>query len=107
MLTLILTIASTFAIGLWISAIARTAGSAGAFGQLSLYPLPFFAGLWFPQQRMPPVLRQISGWSPLDASVQALQDSMHGTFPSAQSLLVPAGWAVVFGFLVLRFFRWE
>lgn len=104
---LILTIAAMFAIGLWISAVARTAGSAGAIGQLFLYPLLFFAGVWFPQERMPPVLQHISEWSPLGASVRALQDSMQGTFPSAASLLILAGWAVLFGFLAVRFFRWE
>lgn len=56
---------------------------------------------------MPPVLQHISEWSPLGASVHALQDSMHGTFPSAQSLLILAGWTVLFGFLAVRFFRWE
>jgi len=56
---------------------------------------------------MPPVLQHISEWPPLGASVHALQDSMQGTFPSAQSLLVLAGWAVVFGFLAVRFVRRE
>ena len=106
-LALVLSIAAMFAIGLWISAIARTAGGAGAIGQLFLYPLLFFSGMWIQQERMPSVLRQISEWSPLGASVHALQGSMQGTFPSAQSLLVLAGWAVVFGFLAVRFFRWE
>ena len=106
-LALVLTIAAMFAIGLWISAIARTAGWASAIGCLFLYPLLFFSGLWWVQERMPSVLRQISQWSPLGASVHALQDSMQGTFPSAQSLLVLAGWAVVFGFLAVRYFRWE
>jgi len=106
-LALVLTIAAMFAIGLWISAIARTAGWAGAIGQLFLYPLLFSAGLYFPQERMPPVLQHISEWSPLGASVHALQDSMQGTFPSAQSLLILAGWTVLFGFLAVRFFRWE
>src|SRR6266536_3009343 len=45
-------------------------------------PLLFFGGLWFPRERMPPVLQHISEWSPLGASVHALQDSMQGTFPS-------------------------
>ena len=93
-LALVLTIAAMFAIGLWVSAIARTTGGASAIGQLLLYPLLFFAGLWLPQERMAPVLRHISDWSPLGASVHALQGSMQGTFPSAQSLLVLAGWAV-------------
>ena len=34
-------------------------------------------------------------------------DSMQGQFPSAQSLLVLAGYALVFGFIAKRFFRWE
>ncbi len=106
-LALVLSIAAMFAIGLWISAIARTAGGAGAIGQLFLYPLLFFSGMWIKQEQMAPVLRQISQWSPLGAAVHALQSSMQGTFPSAQSLLVLAGWAVIFGFLAVRFFRWE
>jgi ABC-2 type transport system permease protein len=106
-LALVLTIAAMFAIGLWISAIARTAGGASAIGQLLLYPLLFSAGLWLPQERMAPALRQLSEWLPLGAAVHAMQSSMQGTFPSAQSLLVLAGWAVVFGFLAVRFFRWE
>jgi hypothetical protein len=32
---------------------------------------------------------------------------MFGAFPSAQLLLVLAGWTLVFGFLAIRFFRWE
>jgi len=32
---------------------------------------------------------------------------MQGTYPSAQSLLILAGWTVLFGFLAVRFFRWE
>ncbi len=106
-LALVLTIAAMFAIGLWVSAIARTTGWAGAIGQLFLYPLLFSAGLWLPQERMAPALRQISEWLPLGAAVHAMQSSMLGTFPSAQSLLVLIGWAAVFGFLAVRFFRWE
>jgi ABC-2 type transport system permease protein len=103
----VLTIAAMFAIGLWVSAIARTAGWAGAIGQLLFYPLLFFAGLWLPRERMASVLRDISDWTPMGAAVRSLHSSMLGTFPSAQSLLVLAAWAVVFGVLAVRFFRWE
>ena len=106
-LALVLTIAAMFAIGLWISAIARTSGGASVIGQLLLYPLLFSAGLYFPQQSMPPVLRQLSESLPLGAGVHAMQTSMQGTFPSATSLLVLAAWAAVFSFLAVRFFRWE
>ena len=105
-LALVLTAAAMFAIGLWISAIARTASGASIIGQLILYPL-LFSGLYFAQQLMPPVLRQISELLPLGAGVHAVQLSMQGTFPSATSLLVLAAWAAVFSFLAVRFFRWE
>jgi ABC-2 type transport system permease protein len=106
-LALALTVASMFAIGLWIAAIARSAAIAGGIGQLFLFPLLFFAGLWIPRELMTPVLRDISDWFPLGASVQALQSSMQGVFPSAESLLVMAAWALAFGALAVRFFRWE
>jgi ABC-2 type transport system permease protein len=96
-----------FAIGLWVSAIARSANAAGGIGQLLFFPLLFFSGLFVPRALMGPVMRDIGDWTPLGAAVQALQDSMHGAFPSSQSLLVLAAWAVVFGALAVRFFRWE
>lgn len=87
--------------------VARSANAAGGIGQLLFFPLVFFSGLFVPRALMGPVLRDIGDWTPLGASVHALQDSMQGTFPSAQPLLVLAAWAVVFGFLAARFFRWE
>jgi len=70
-------------------------------------PSLFFAGLWVPREVMAPALRDIGDWTPLGAAVQALQNSMGGAFPSAQSLLVMAGYTVIFGFLAVRYFRWE
>ena len=106
-LALALSIAAFFAIGLWISAIARSQNAAMWIGQLLWWPMLFFAGMLFPRWALPAVLRDIGDWTPSGAAVHALQDSMAGTFPSAQLLLVLAGWAVVFGFLAVRFFRWE
>lgn len=106
-LALVLTVAAMFAIGLWISAVARTQSIAGAIGQLFLYPLLFFAGLYVPRAVLPAGLRNIGDYTPLGAAAQALQDAMHGTFPTSQSLLVMAAWTVVFGVLAARFFRWD
>ena len=44
-LAAVLTVAAMFAIGLWVSAWARSAGVANGVGQLIIYPLWFFAGL--------------------------------------------------------------
>ena len=106
-LALVLTIAAMFAIGLWIAATARTQNTAAAVGQLLFIPLLFFSGFYLPRASMPPVLRNIGDWTPTGAAAHALQDAMLGSFPSAQSLLVLTAWAVAFGILAVRFFRWE
>jgi ABC-2 type transport system permease protein len=106
-LALVLTVAALFAIGLWISAFARTGATAGGIGQLFLYPSLFFAGVWVPQQVMASWLFDIGKWTPTGAAVHALQSAMHGAFPPTQSLFALSAYVVVFGVLAVRFFRWE
>jgi len=50
---------------------------------------------------------QISDFTPLGAAVQALQDSMRGSWPHLSALAVLAGYAVVFMVAAVRFFRWD
>jgi len=106
-LSVALAIAGLFPIGLMIAAMARTANGASVIGRLGFFPLMFFAGLWLPRAMMPGVLLDISNYTPLGAAVEAIQDSMLQGFPPAAPLLMLAGYAVVFGFLARRFFRWE
>ncbi|HEU5355535.1 MAG TPA: hypothetical protein VFU65_13785 [Actinocrinis sp.] len=49
----------------------------------------------------------MSDYTPLGAAVQALQDSMSGTFPAARALLVLVAYAAVFGYGAVRMFSWE
>lgn len=58
-------------------------------------------------QILPGVFQTISHFTPLGAAVQALQDSMFQGFPPAAPLGVLAAYALVFGFVATRFFRWE
>jgi ABC-2 type transport system permease protein len=102
LVSVVLSIAGLFPIGLMIAAMSKSAGAASVIGRLTFFPLIFFAG-----PLMPPVLLDISNYSPLGPAVQAMQDSMLSGFPPAQPLLVLAGYAVVFGFLAQRFFRWD
>jgi ABC-2 type transport system permease protein len=67
----------------------------------------FFAGVWFPQVSMPATLRHVSQCTPVGAAVEALQSSVQGQFPPAAPLLVMIGYALVFGFLAVRTFKWE
>jgi ABC-2 type transport system permease protein len=106
-LSVVLTSAGLFAIGLLIAAAARTAYGASVIGRLAFFPLIFFAGLWLPRPLMPGVLLDISNYTPLGAAVRAIQASMLQGFPPAAPLLVLASYAVVFGYLAQRFFRWE
>ena len=67
----------------------------------------FFSGMFFPRERMAPVLRDIGDGLPWAPPSTRCRIPCCGCFPSAQLLLVLAGWAVVFGVLAVRFFRWE
>jgi ABC-2 type transport system permease protein len=106
-LSLVLSVAALFPIGLLIASVARTATSAGVIGRLIFFPLIFFAGLWWPRELMPGALQALSEATPLGATVTAIQDSMQGQFPPAAPLLILIAYAVVFGFLARRLFRWE
>jgi ABC-2 type transport system permease protein len=106
-LVIALCMAALFAIGLAIAALARTSGAARGLMAVAFYPLLFFSGLYYPVQLMPTVIQDISNYTPLDAAVQAIGASWVGQFPATRSLLVLVGYALVFGFLAKRFFRWE
>jgi ABC-2 type transport system permease protein len=106
-LTLLLTIVALFTIGLAIAAVAKTAAAGRGIMAAAFYPLMFFAGLYYPMQLMPGALQGISDYTPLGAAVQAIGYSMAASFPPARPLLVLAGYALVFGFVARRFFRWQ
>jgi ABC-2 type transport system permease protein len=106
-LSVVLSVTGLFPIGLVIAAVARTANGASVIGRLAFFPLMFFAGLWLPRGMMPGVLLDISNYTPVGAAVEAIQDSMLQGFPPTAPLLVLAAYALVFGFLARRFFRWE
>jgi ABC-2 type transport system permease protein len=106
-LSVLLSVSGLFPLGLLIAAMARTANSANVIGRLTFFPMMFFAGLWLPRALMPAMLLDISNYTPLGATVEAIQASMLTGSPSAAPLLVLAAYALVFGFLSRRFSRWE
>jgi ABC-2 type transport system permease protein len=106
-LAALLATAAIFGIGLLITALAPSPQVAGMLGTVLLYPLLFFAGMWTPKQNLSPVLQHVGNYTPLDAAVQAMDAAMQGHFPPTQPLVVMAAYAVVFGVLAIRLFRWE
>ncbi|MGH3192216.1 MAG: ABC transporter permease [Streptosporangiaceae bacterium] len=104
---LVLSLAALFPIGLLVASVARSANSASIIGRVLFFPLIFLAGLWWPRELMPGAMQAVSEASPLGAAVQAMQASVQGQFPPAVPLLVLAAYAVAFGYLAKRFFKWE
>ena len=104
-LVAVLSATAMLALGLLIGAVAPTARSAGAAGTVLFFPLMYFAGLWTPQ--LSPAARHIGQFTPLGAGAQALRDTMAGSWPHPQALLVLAGWTLVCAVLAVRLFRWE
>ena len=105
-LALSLSIAGVFAIGLWVSAIARPR-TTGMLAAVCFFPLMFFAGLFFPRAEMPRALLDVSNLTPLGAAVQAIQSSLLDGFPPIEPLLVLLAYTILFSALAVRFFRWE
>jgi ABC-2 type transport system permease protein len=106
-LAVVLSIAALFMLGLAIAAVARTSGAARGIMGAAFYPLMFFAGLYRTVQLLPGVVQDISHYSPLGATVEAIGASWAVGFPPTRPLLVLVAYALIFGFLVKRFFGWE
>ena len=107
LLAIVLSVAAVFAIGLLIAAVTPTGVAAGLIGTAVFLPLMFFAGLWIPRPLMPAGLREVSDWTPLGAAVRAVGAALQTGFPPVGSLLALAGYAALFGWLAVRFFRWQ
>jgi ABC-2 type transport system permease protein len=103
----LLTVTSMFAVGLCIAALVKNDAVAQGIGGLLFFAMMFFGGIWLPRPMMPAILLNIGNWTPLGASVDALQRAMQGLFPSLQSVLVLMAYTVVFGYLAVYYFQWE
>jgi ABC-2 type transport system permease protein len=107
LVALLLTITSFLAIGLWVAAIARSYGTASAIGGILFYVMLFFSGMWIPREIMPTVLRNISDWTPAGASVGSIQNAIQGATVPMHLFLALGIYTVVFGYMAVRYFKWE
>ncbi len=98
---------ATIGLGAIVASIAWSSRAAGAIGALLFFPLMFFAGLWVPRQSMGHGLRQVGDYTPLGATVAAIQDTMGGQWPHAGHLVVLAVYALVLPVAATKLFRWE
>jgi ABC-2 type transport system permease protein len=104
---LLLAIADIFAFGLVLVAIAPTQSFAQVAGGVAFFALMFLSGLWVNPAQVGDPLQTIMYYSPSGAAAKALLDAVfNGTF-SYGALMAMAVYTVIFGFVAIRYFRWE
>jgi len=104
---LLLAAVSMFGIGLLIGALAPSTSVATAISSIMWMPIMVLAGLWFPRELMPDVMRRISDFSPGGAGVEAMRGAwFEGAVPTS-SLGVLAAFALVTGGIAAVTFRWD
>jgi ABC-2 type transport system permease protein len=106
-LSLVLSIAAIFSLGLIISALAPsqsvTTGLSALLGFISL----FLAGLWVQPVQVGDPLATIMFYSPSGAADAALLYSVFDATPPYTALLTMVVYAAVFAVIAIRYFRWE
>jgi ABC-2 type transport system permease protein len=106
--SLVLSVAAMFGIGLCVAAFAGTPQVANAVGALLFYPLAFFSGLYVPISELHSnVIDQLSKVLPSGAAFTALHASLAGHFPGWQAIGELIAYAVVFSLIAVRWFRWD
>ncbi len=108
---LVLTGALAFmAIGLLAGAVSKTAEGASGLANLIILPMAFLSGSFIPLDGAPGWMSAVSKFLPLGHLNTGMLDVMvRGEGPGAiiQPCLVLIGFAVVFGAIATRLFRWD
>lgn len=99
------------AIGLAVSTLVRRADTAPAVVNLTLFPLSFFSGVFFPLQSAPDWVKTIAHVFPLSHLVEAFGACFSpyttGSGFNPRDLAVIAAWGVGSLVVAVRRFRWE
>jgi ABC-2 type transport system permease protein len=106
-LSVALAIAEIFSLGLVVVALAPSQTAASAVGGVLFFALLFLSGLWIQPVQAGVPLRDIMWYSPSGAAVRAILYSVFHSTPPVTTLLTLAGYALVFAFAAVRYFRWE
>lgn len=105
--SLILAIIELFALGLVLVALMPSQAVAQPVAGVITFGLMFLSGLWVNPSQIGDPLRTIMYYSPSGAAVKAVLDSAFNGSLSYAGLLTMAVYAVIFGFIAIRSFRWE
>lgn len=105
--SLVLSIAELFVLGLMVVALAPSQVAGQAISGVVAFALFFLAGLWVNPVQAGAPLATVMQYSPSGAASRALLDAVFNSGPSYAAWLTMAVYTTMFGFLAIRFFRWE
>ena len=106
-ISLLLSIAEIFALGLMLVAVMPSQTVASAVSGAVIFVLMFLSGLWVQPAQVGDPLRTIMYYSPSGAAARALLAAVFTGSPSYAALLTMAVYTVTFSFIAIRSFRWE
>jgi ABC-2 type transport system permease protein len=106
-LSIILSIAELFSLGLVVAAIAPSLTSSQAISGGLFFVLLFLSGLWIPPEEVGGILQTIMWYSPGGAASRALLYSIFNTTPPYTTLVTMVGYTIIFALIAIRYFRWE
>jgi ABC-2 type transport system permease protein len=104
--SLLLTLAELFALGLMLVALASTQTVARTLSGVISLALMFLSGLWVQPAQVGDPLATIMYYSPTGAAVRALLAAVFTGSVSYPALLTMAIYTILFGFIAIRYFRW-
>jgi ABC-2 type transport system permease protein len=105
--SLLLAIAEIFALGLVLVALIPNQTVAQVVNGVVFFALMFLSGLWINPAQIGDPLKTIMYYSPSGAAARALLYAAFNGSPSYAALLTMAVYTVIFGFIAVRYFRWE
>jgi ABC-2 type transport system permease protein len=106
-LSLLLAIAEIFSLGLALVALVPTQAVVSVVGGVVTLALMFLSGLWVQPAQVGGPLATIMYYSPSGAAARALLDAVFNGSVSYAALLTMAVYTILFGFIAIRYFRWE
>ena len=106
-LSIILSIAELFSLGMVIAALAPSQTVASALTGVLFFLLLFLSGLWVQPVQVGGLLQTIMYYSPSGAAARALFYSVFNAAPPLTTIVTLVVYTVIFAFAAIRYFRWE
>ena len=106
-LSIILSIAVIFSLGLVIAALAPSQTAASALGGVFFFVLLFLAGLWINPAQVGEPYRSIMYYSPSGAATKLMLYSVYNKPLPFDTIITAVVYAIIFSLIAIRYFRWE